>query len=157
MTDCTSRTSTPEEIIETLVRHDALADELGTLTNRQRTLIEEGDTESLLDLIGRRQEILDELLGSNGLLTGETPWIETMRRAPEPQRNEAQQLLDRLQGKLAEVMRADERDQKSLRERMDETRVEMSSGGRARVAHAAYAGGSTRAAGANPRYTDRKG
>src|SRR5690606_24744384 len=120
MTDCTSRTSTPEEIIETLVRHDALADELGTLTNRQRTLIEEGDTESLLDLIGRRQEILDELLGRNGLLTGEAPWIETMRRAPELQRNQAQQLLDRLQGKLAEVMRADERDQKSLRERMDE-------------------------------------
>lgn len=161
MTDHTPRPSTldtPERIVDTLDRHDALADELATLTDRQRELIESGETEALLDIIERRQEILDVLLGADGLLAGEGAWIDTMRRAPEPMRERAQSLLNRLQGKLAEVMRADERDQNALRARMDETRAEMNTGDRARVAHAAYAGGRPGAGGgANPRFTDRKG
>lgn len=161
MTDHTPRPSTldtPDAIVATLSRHDALADELATLTDRQRELIDSGETEALLDIIERRQEILDVLLGADGLLAGEGGWIETMRRAPEPLRDRAQTLLDRLQGKLAEVMRADERDQNTLRARMDETRAEMNAGDRARVAHAAYAGGRPGAPRTvSPRYTDRKG
>lgn len=156
----TSSIENADDMLTLLEGHDRLADELLALTERQHALIDAGETDELLGVIARRQELLQGLLSTEGLLE-DRDWTERFADAPEARRASARALLMRIEGKLAEIMRTDERDQALLRERMGENRREVSAQDAARGARHAYGrangGGSNAMGSAPPRFTDRKG
>ncbi len=126
-------------LIELLERQRALVGELSELARQQAGLTESGQTEALLQLLGRRQEIIDRFAVTQedlGRLTGGLS--ERLGDLAEPQRDQIRSLIDEIGEVMADVLRRDEQDQETLRASRDHVRREIATVDTSKQAHRAY-------------------
>lgn len=126
-------------LIELLERQRALVGELSELARQQAGLTESGQTEALLQLLGRRQEIIDRFAVTQddlGRLTGRLS--ERVRDLAEPQRRQVRSLIDEIGEAMADVLQRDEQDQEALRASRDRVRRDIATVDTSKQAHRAY-------------------
>ncbi len=128
-------------LIELLERQRTLVGELSELARQQAGLTESGQTEALLQLLGRRQEIIDRFAVAQedlGRLTGGLS--ERVRDLAEPQRRQIRSLIDEIGEAMADVLQRDEQDQEALRASRDRVRRDIATVDTSKQAHRAYVG-----------------
>ncbi len=141
-------------LIELLERQRALVGELSELARQQAGLTESGQTEALLQLLGRRQEIIDRFAVTQedlGRLTGGLS--ERVRDLAEPQRRQIRSLIDEIGEAMADVLQRDEQDQEALRASRDRIRRDIATVDTSKQAHRAYVRGKL----IDNRFADSKG
>ena len=144
----------PQSLIDLLEQQHALVDQLDQLAKRQAEFIERCATDQLMDLLGRRQNLIDQFTSSQGELARLTQGLDDrLQQATAAQRDRIKGLIADIGERLAGVMQRDEQDQASLRSSRDAIKQELSSLGHARQARGAY----VNAKGHQPRFADRKG
>ena len=146
--------STWDTDLETVL-HDqcALVAELKPLAERQGTLIAAGDTAELLELLGRRQAIVDRFGGTEQRLDPLTTGLsERLSTLPDARRRALADLIDRVDEGLKAVAAIDARDHALLAEARGAIATELGKIGTAAAAHRAYRG-----APGGPRFADRRG
>jgi hypothetical protein len=144
----------PQSLIDLLEQQQALVDQLVPLAQRQADLIATGQTDALLSLLGRRQQVIDRLTGSQrelGALTGDLD--QRLAILPHEQAEYIRGMIDHIGQSLSDVMERDEQDQKALESGRGALKKEMSDVGAARKARNAY----LRAGAVNNRFADRQG
>jgi hypothetical protein len=140
-------------LIAGLETQRALADELAPLAERQGDLIRDGQSDALLGLLARRQEIIDRFLGEAERLSAEVGDArQLVARLPEEPRGRVRELIEQIDARLAHVLSLDERDQSAMQTARDETRRQLTSLDAGRTARQAY----TQRQGAS-RFADRRG
>lgn len=102
-------------LVELLSRQRDLYRQLKSLSDQQAGLIERGETEQLLSVLGQRQQIVDEL----SRLTGELgPYRENWRQLSErlatPDREQVHELIDEVETTLNAIVSQDDRDRQQL-------------------------------------------
>ena len=126
-------------LIELLERQRALVGELAELARQQSGLTETGQTEALLQLLGRRQEIIDRFGVAQEDLARITGGLsERLHDLAEPQRRQIRSLIDEIGESLADVLQRDEQDQETLRASRDHVRREIATVDTSKQAHRAY-------------------
>lgn len=155
MLDSTNPTqSWPQPLINLLENQQALVANLSTLAQQQATLISTGKTEQLMELLGRRQAVIDQFTATQAQLSELTSDLDArLRTVTDSQREHIKTLIAEIGDQLAAVMQRDAQDQDSLRSGRDQVQQELAILGTARTARAAY-GGPT---GGSPRLADRRG
>lgn len=126
-------------LIELLERQRALVGELAELARQQSGLTGTGQTEALLQLLGRRQEIIDRFGVAQEDLARITGGLsERLHDLAEPQRRQIRSLIDEIGESLADVLQRDEQDQETLRASRDHVRREIATVDTSKQAHRAY-------------------
>jgi hypothetical protein len=142
-----------------LLRHQRdLYTDLHELSERQAPLVEQGAAEALLEVLARRQKLIDELAQINAQLSPyREDWSRVWRHVPEPDRPEVSALLKTVSDLLAAILEQDEADRARLQSSQDRVKVEMKKINGGTLAVRAYGGrpmaGVSSAA---PRFTDRQ-
>ena len=144
----------PERLIGVLERQKAMIDELVALAQAQAGLIAERHTDRLLELLARRQSIIDEFKAAQGEMSHLTHDLdERLAGAAAPVRERIRALLSGIGHSLRDVMRHDQEDQARLRVGRDAVLQEMTSMDAGRHARHAYAPTSVN----GNRFADRRG
>lgn len=137
-----------------LTRQTELYGELDALCDRQRGLIEAGDTERLMGLLSERARVVQELVESGErFLPFGASWGLIEQSLSESELRDATRRLDAVAALAASIAARDEADGASIRARRDELADQLSGLGQTKRAVSAYGA----AAPAGPRYQDRKG
>lgn len=128
--------------------------ELDALSGRQRALIDEGDADRLVGLLGERARIVEAIAAAAERLEPFTRvWAEVETALDETELRGVQRRLEAV-AKLAEtVARRDAEDGEAIKERRDELADRLAGLGRSRSAMSAYAGPVRTGA----RFQDREG
>jgi hypothetical protein len=141
-------------LIEILDRKRELVARLAELARRQESIVRDGRTDTLLDLLGRRQSLIDEMLET------QDEFVSLMRRlgpqmdgVPVERRRRIDELVEVIGLGLAEIVKHDDRDRAALKRDRETAHRELHALGSTRRAHAAYAGAATAA----NRFADRRG
>jgi hypothetical protein len=128
-----------QSLLALLQQQRAMVDELVRLSQSQAALIAEGRTDRLLDLLAKRQAIIDGFTASQSRLAELTGGLDDrMGGAPAQERDRIKSLINEIGERLAQVMKRDEADQKQLRTSRDHVVQEMAKLGTARQAQGAY-------------------
>ena len=123
------------------------------MAQSQSTLIAQGSTDRLLDLLSQRQIIIDQFTATQTQLGEMTQTLDRhMDRASNPQQEQIKRLMGDIGEQLTQIMRCDERDQAALCTSRDQIKQELSTMGTARQARSAY-----RPAVQDTRFADRRG
>jgi hypothetical protein len=137
-----------------LERQHELLMRLDEMSRRQMTLIEQDRAERLLELIGERQHVIDQLQKASELLDPLRPaWSETISTLPEREQEAVRSRLDSISMLMDQINARDEDARRQLARRRDQIAVELMSIGRGRGALAAYGGGGARR---RPSFQDRE-
>ncbi len=149
------RCNTPTDLlIEMLEQQQALVVQLGTLAERQGPLIEAGDSDGLLTLLARRQEVMDRFVSSQDELTRLSDDCRNAGSAvDQATRQRIKSLVDEISERLSVVMQRDDRDRERLETVRRETGDALSGLSTARAAHDAY----VKVHVVNNRFADRQG
>ena len=116
-----------------------IVNELVSLAQAQASLIAEGRTDRLLDLLAKRQAIIDGFTTSQSRLAELTGGMDQRMEGTAPHdRDRIRSLINEIGERLSQVMKRDEEDQKLLRSSRDQVVQEMSKLGTAKQAHGAY-------------------
>jgi hypothetical protein len=122
-----------------LQQQRAMVDELVTLGQSQAALIAEGRTDRLLDLLAKRQALIDGFTTSQSCLAELSGGLDERMDAAAPhERDRIKMLINEIGERLSQVMKRDEEDQKLLRSSRDQVVREMAKLGTARQARGAY-------------------
>ena len=125
-----------ERLIRVLQEQESLVEQLAKLATQQSELVESGKTEALLSVLGRRQELIDRVIASQGDLT---TLLEELRcdrsNVSEASKRQIGGLVETINHQLAQVMKRDSEDQQRLESRRDRTREELAGVGNAKKAH----------------------
>jgi hypothetical protein len=114
---------------------------LDEMSRRQMGLIEEDRAERLLELIGERQHVIDQLQKAAALLEPlRAEWSETVATLPGPAQESVRRRLDTVSMLIDQINARDDEARRRLAQRRDEIAVELLNVGRGRGAVAAYAG-----------------
>ena len=128
-----------DRLIRVLQEQQSLVEQLAKLATQQSELVELGKTEALLSVLGRRQEIIDRVIASQGDLT---TLLEELRcdrsNVSEHCKRQIGGLVETINHQLAQVMKRDSEDQERLESRRDRTRQELAGVETAKKAHHAY-------------------
>ena len=144
----------PQSLIDVLECQRALVDELSKLATDQAALIADGRTEQLMELLGRRQGVIDRFTASQSNIGELTRDLDARFQSDNVQQPDLiRSLIDGIGQQLAEVMKRDEHDQASLRSGRDQVRRDIAALGAGQAARNAYLNGST----SNPRFADQRG
>lgn len=144
----------PQPLISLLEHQQSLVSDLSALAQQQATLISTGRTEQLMELLGRRQAVIDQFTATQAQLTELTSDLDArLKSVTEGQRDYIRSLIAEIGDQLAAVMKRDAADQDSLRGGRDQVKEELAILGTARTARAAYGGPRNSA----PRMADRRG
>jgi vacuolar-type H+-ATPase subunit I/STV1 len=136
-----------------LTQQSELVEELDSLGEKQRALIEAGDAEGLLTLLGERQDLTDRIRGlAQEMEPFRARWDELLASMPDDRRERIRSTVSALAGRIQASAERDERDREALQRRRDVVTDELANVSKARGAVAAYG----RARG-GPRYQDREG
>ena len=149
-----TNTSTIDDLEAVLADQQAITTAMAALIDRQRTLVESGDAEGLLTLLGNRQALVDRLIASQDALNGALAAAE--RQLPEAdaaRKRRIETALETIHARLADVMERDQQDQAQLERSRQDTRSEMGRIDVMHKAHAAYGSGPSKAS----RFADHKG
>ncbi len=128
-----------EELLELLDAQHGLYRELRRLAQAQRDLIAAEDPSALLNLLSQRQRLIDRLAAINQRLEpvrGDWKRIEAMLTTE--QRRRAAGLVDRVGQLLAEILRTDEADSKTLSARKESAGRQVQTTTAVSQAQAAY-------------------
>jgi chorismate mutase len=110
-------TSCPEPValLDLLARQHELYRELHRLACAQRELIAAEDPVALLNLLSQRQKLIDQLAGINAALEpARADWRRVESMLTDQQRRQAQTIVQQVEKLLADILRADEADSKTL-------------------------------------------
>ena len=140
-------------LIGQLERQQQLVEELWELAQRQGTLVESGDSESLLTLLAQRQSITDRFLAAQEDMTGLCEACRAEGASTGQSRQRIAALMDGVSRRLEEILARDEQDRALLEacRRRDSQKLSGLSAGR--DAQRAY----VRARTVINRFADRKG
>jgi SMC interacting uncharacterized protein involved in chromosome segregation len=134
-----SDTRWPQSLIDVLEGQRALVDELSKLASDQAALIADGRTEQLMELLGRRQGVIDKFTASQSHIGDLTRDLDARLQSVNVQQRELiKSLIDGIGERLAEVMKRDEHDQASLRSGRDQVQRDLAALGAGRAARNAY-------------------
>ena len=144
----------PGSLLRLLERQQCMVEELVQLAHSQASLIAEQRTEGLLDVLARRQALIDEFTAAQAGVSQMTHRLDQrLNDATPEQRFQIKSLIGIIGEKLALVMKTDENDQGALRNARDGVRKELGTLGTGRQARNAYSGPAL----AGARYADRHG
>jgi hypothetical protein len=156
-----TRTTHPEwvdTLIDLLEQEKVIYEQLGRLGHEQSSVVDRGDTESLLILLGQRQTMIDQLVEINGQLEPyKQRWPELWAELDPSTQQEIRQLMDQVQGLLDGILEQDERDRAALTDRRQQVADELGKINKGTALNRAYAGAAGPASTPDPRYTDRTG
>ncbi|MCI0364696.1 MAG: hypothetical protein L0Y44_09955 [Phycisphaerales bacterium] len=126
-------------LLEIFERQNGILDRLDQLSEVQSTVIADGRTDRLLDLLGKRQRLIDELLASQ---TGMSELTGDLGRRVESiaplQRDRIASMVKAIGERLARVINRDEKDQQTLGANRDQPRLTATRCVSARHARTAY-------------------
>lgn len=126
-------------LLTLLEQQRAMVNELVSLAQSQAALIAAGRTDRLLDLLAKRQAIIDGFTTSQSRLAQLTGGMDERMNGAAPQdRDRIKSLINEIGERLSQVMKRDEEDQKLLRSSRDQVVQEMSKLGTVKQAHGAY-------------------
>jgi hypothetical protein len=144
----------PDSLLAVLERQQQVVDELAGLASAQAPLIAEGRSDRLLELLSKRQALIDEFTSGQSELGDLTRGLEQRLEGIEAsQRERIRSLISQIGARLAQVLQRDEQDQAALRAGQSAIKHELSSLGTARQARTAYLG----PAHAGNRFADHRG
>jgi len=105
----------PESLL-TLLRHQrTLHRQLRILSERQRSLVSQDDTETLLKMLAERQRLVDGLVELNARLAPyRSCWTTFYAGLDETCRKEVSELLEEVNGSLAAILQSDRKDTATL-------------------------------------------
>jgi flagellar biosynthesis/type III secretory pathway chaperone len=151
-----SETSWASALLELLQRQQALYENLRDLGGQQTRLIESADTEQLLALLARRQQLIDQLTRLNQQLQPyKRDWTNCWASLDPPSRQRVSALIQRVGALVDQIMKADEADRVRLTHQRDEIADGLTRMNRGASVHRAY-GQAGPGAGHN-RFTDQEG
>lgn len=140
-----------------LDRQISLYAELDQLSVSQAAIIEAEDSDALLTVLARRQNLIEGVERLNDELGPfRQQWDVLAPRLSEPQRQTLRQRLDRIAHLVELIAARDEADRRAMETRRARLSVEMGTASKARGAVAAYAAGG-RAPAPSPRFQDHQG
>ncbi len=143
-----------------LDRQREVYERLESLSLSQAGLIQADETDRLLDVLGERQRLIEQLGALNEELAPFTErWGELAPRLSEPMREELRRRFDDVSRLVGSIAERDEADRCALEARRGAVGRELEMVSRGRGALSAYArsqGGGPES-GSNPRYQDRHG
>lgn len=132
----------------------ALYQQLDGLSRAQAALITAEDTDSLLEVLGRRQVLIDAIAALNEELAPFAErWDDLAPRLDAPQRSRLRAGFDEVSRLVTEIAQRDDADRRLLEARRNAVGSELGAVSHARGAVRAYA----RPDHAAPRYQDRTG
>lgn len=128
-----------DRLIRMLQEQQSLVEQLAKLATQQSELVESGETEALLSVLGRRQALIDRVIASQGDLTTLLEQLRCDRSdVSEHSKRQIGGLVETINHQLAQVMKRDSEDQQRLESRRDLTRQELAGVETAKKAHQAY-------------------
>ena len=135
--------------------------ELESLSRAQSAMVEGGDTDGVLDVLGRRQVIIDRITRLSEELVPLRSGREQMLAAlPPTDRDRLRASIEEIARLVERVRLRDEQDREAIERRRASLAGELSGLTRARGAVAAYSGGRAGAGGGtggSARFQDRQG
>jgi uncharacterized protein YukE len=154
MTDSPSTNGeSPATLLELLQQQRDLYHELYQLSEQQSRLIEAGQTEELLALLSKRQELVERLAELNSRLSPyRDHWRSLAEQLPPDEQQRLRRLLDEVQSLLQAIIEQDDSDREHLQSARREVSNELQQTTKAGSAVQAYRGASAAA-----RFTDSQG
>jgi len=145
-----------EKLLKLLEAQRAIYLQLAQLGEQQSQCVERGDTESLLSLLGRRQQQIDQLLSLNSQLEPyKQRWAELWPELDEAQQARLRDCMNAVQQLLEDQLARDDRDRATLHEQREGVNKQLRQVKQGSQMNRAYANTST--PDASPRFTDRTG
>ncbi len=143
----------PGALLDALRRQRTLYVTLRELSAEQRSHIAENNGESLLTLLGRRQQVVDELAQLDEILVGyRRDWSARYGGLSVEDRGRVDALLAEIDAALTAIMEMDREDAEALARRTEGIGTTLREAPKRRAVHAAYAAPTT----AESRYIDQK-
>lgn len=143
-------------LIDLLDHQRAVIVQLYALCRQQAPLVQEGDAQSLLLLLGQRQQLITRLSQANAMLEPyKRNWPRFWSELDEPTRRSVGRLVDEVQGMLDRIVEQDNQDRQSLARQCQEMSGGLQQISRGTAVNRAY-GDDDRWAGRN-RFTDQEG
>ena len=107
-----------DAILTALEEQAACYKRLAKLADRQHQHVQQGQTEALLEVLARRQEVLDQIAGlESTLVPAKRKWSDYAGALPAPQRAQAEALLAQTRELLEQITTADRNDALVLQQR----------------------------------------
>ncbi len=145
-----------DQLLALLDEQAGLYEQLETLGQRQSAVVDRGDTEALLEILGQRQRMIDQLVGLNGKLDPyKRRWSELWPQLEPDQQAHVRRKVDRVQDMLDQLLQRDERDRAALAGQQQQIKRQLDQVNRGSQVNRAY--GAPAGGGSSPRFTDRTG
>lgn len=145
----------PQPLISVLERQQQLVEQLAALAETQASLIAERRTERLLELLGRRQTIIDEFTVCQSEMGALSQDLDhRLSQTGEPQRERIRTLIGAIGNRLRHVMERDQQDEAALHHGRNAVLAEMTEVKAGSAARNAYQG---RPTGVVNRFADQQG
>jgi hypothetical protein len=149
----TEANASADRLIELLLHQKDLVAQLDRLADGQMELIDSGASDALLDLLGDRQRIVDELTASQDSVVGLSRSLHGREDIAAGVRDRITALVDDISDRLLRVADRDEQDRARLRTARDRAAEGLSQVRTAKRARQAYVNDRT----TNNRFADRRG
>ena len=115
-------------LINLLSQQQLLYRQLNDLAQKQTNLVDGGDPEMLLRILGGRQRLIDRLAALDRELTPiRADWQRVADSLPPAQRQQAQDLVASVQEILSEILARDKRDTQALRDQQQKVATQIRS------------------------------
>ena len=123
-----------------LKRQQECVRQLAALCRQQRQLVDSGDAEGLLRLLGRRQGLIRELEDAEKEVAGfKAGWPHTRDDLPASDRPRVEQLLAEIEACLKQIIEQDEQDYRQLAGAKEQVGRQLRHAAVGRQVNAAYA------------------
>jgi len=143
----------PATLLDLLEQQRDLYARLSELSDQQSELISSGQTDELLNVLSKRQQLVEQLTQINSRLSPyRDHWSEVAERLPAGDRDRLRRLLDEVQQLLQRILDRDEQDRVELQSARERVGQQLQKTSRAGTARKAYGHAS-----ATPRFTDSQG
>jgi len=143
-----------------LEQQESAINQLANCASEQQQLIEAGSTDSLVELLNTRQSLIEEIMDRHSELNGLAASIRNGSVAvDEDDRQQIQQRVQKISGRLGEILAQDEQAQQQLYQQRVASREQLTTHDASASAQRAYAAGSTGigAAFGSNRFADERG
>lgn len=142
-------------LIDLLDQQRQVYAKLDALSAEQGDLVAAGDAEPLLNILGQRQSLVDQLTQLNSRIEPyKQNWPALWAQLDAATQSKIQGLIDQVQSMLDAIVERDERDRNALSKQRDDVADQIHGANRGTAVHKAYG---TAAQTVAPRFTDHAG
>ena len=128
------------KLIHLLTQQRLLYRQLKELAQKQSSLVDGNDPETLLRVLASRQRLIDKLSSIDRELRPiRADWQEIARALPPEQREQALELVDQVQAILGEILASDAKDGEVLQGHQQKIRSEIQGAMKGKQMNRAYA------------------